>query len=94
MSAQALEVRNINSKSDANAQGRFKNKPLLILLLRASYPSGMPQLTETDCVAGVVGLELGDVALKCRPNSLGFQNIFVPETFRVSRPMRTGYESP
>jgi aromatic ring hydroxylase len=38
-----------------------------------------------DSVAGVRGLELGNVALiACRPNPLVRQNIFVPETFRVS----------
>jgi hypothetical protein len=34
-------------------------------------------------VAGVRGLELGNVALRnAVPNSLAFQNNFVPETFR------------
>jgi hypothetical protein len=37
-----------------------------------------------DSVAGVRGLELGNVIFQnARPNSLVFQNILVPETFRV-----------
>jgi hypothetical protein len=37
-------------------------------------------------MAGVRGLELANVGLKnSRPNSLAFQNIFVPETFRGKR---------
>jgi hypothetical protein len=43
-------------------------------------------IAETDSVAGVRGLELANVGLKnSRPNSLAFQNIFVPETFRGKR---------
>src|SRR6266436_3149837 len=39
-----------------------------------------------DCVAGVRGLELGNVCfLYSRPNSLGLHSIFVPETFRGRR---------
>jgi hypothetical protein len=39
-----------------------------------------------DSVAGVGGLELRNVALQnAGPNSLVFQNIFVPETFRGRR---------
>jgi hypothetical protein len=46
-------------------------------------------LAQADSVAGVVRLELGNVALQgAGPNSLVFQNIFVPETF--SRELRKG----
>ena len=42
-------------------------------------------------MAGVVGLELGNVALhSAGPNSLVFQNIFVPETFRGGSCEKTG----
>jgi hypothetical protein len=44
----------------------------------------LTQEFEPDCVAGVRGLELENVALQnARPNYLVFQNISVPETFRV-----------
>jgi len=48
------------------------------------------------CMAGVRGLELANVGLKnSRTNSLVFQNIFVPETFRencerADRPLGAG----
>jgi hypothetical protein len=51
---------------------------------------------ETDCVAGVRGLELANVALQTDgQNSLVFQNIFVLETFRencerADRPLGAG----
>ena len=51
---------------------------------------------ETDCMAGVRGLELANVALQTDgPNSLVFRNIFVPETFRencerADRPLGAG----
>src|SRR2546421_7094660 len=44
----------------------------------------------SDCVAGVGGLELGNVGIvECGPNSLVCQNIFVPENFGEG-PQRDG----
>jgi hypothetical protein len=50
---------------------------------RSSSTSARSRAQRPDSVAGVVGLELGNVALiEYRLKPLVCQNIFVPETFR------------
>jgi hypothetical protein len=53
------------------------------LVGRPAESARMGHRWQTDSVAGVRGLELGNVGfLKSRPNSLLFRNILAPETFR------------
>jgi hypothetical protein len=67
--------------------GAEKGRKYMHRAIATRYLRGSPKSSvrnEDDCVAGVGGLELGNVALqKAWPNSLVFQTIFVPETFRA-----------